>query len=691
MHTSISSSLSLSPARVRALGEAGVHHTEDLLNFPPRRYLDRKNTARIANLSGKGEEITIMGHIKEVQLLSSGRKKRLEAVITDGSGTLKCVWFRGVGYFKKYLEKGDYVSIYGKVKKFGPWLSMAHPDLDKLRDPAGQLSSFGIIPVYPGNAGFKKAYINSALLQKWAGELLDEVTFEEYLPDYLRSRHKLCSRNLAYRFVHLPEHLGQAKEGRKRLKFDELFFFEMAIHVLKLRNKEKQPGLRIKAPGALTKHFFTQELPFELTEGQRNALSDIRRDLAGGHQMNRLLQGDVGSGKTIVAIGAMLMLLDNGYQAAFMAPTEILAEQHFRTLSQYFEALQIPVRLLTGKTKAAQKREIREEAANGTLSIMVGTHALIQDGVEFQQLGIAIIDEQHRFGVKQRARFQQHHAYPHILAMSATPIPRSLAMTVFGNMDISVIKGLPAGRKPIRTALRFENKREKVMAFLADSVRQGGQIYVVYPLVEESELLDLKSATDGYEQLRHRFPELHIGLLHGRMKPNEKEAIMQSFERGETDILVSTTVIEVGINVPNASVMVIEQAERFGLSQLHQLRGRIGRGSRQSYCILMADYKRSKVAIERLETMVKTNDGFEIAEADLRLRGPGDFLGTKQSGIPDFKFADILRDEDLLELAREEAQRLLTDDPKLEREEHQHLKKHLREYLRARKDFYSMM
>lgn len=691
MSSSLSSTLSLSANRQRVLAEAGLHTAADLLNFPPRRYLDRKNTARIADLSGKGEEITLIGHIKDVQLLASGKKKRLEAVITDGSGTLKCVWFRGIGYFKKYLEKGDYVSIYGKVKKFGPWLSVAHPDLDKLSDPDKQMSSFGIIPVYPSNAGFKKTYINSALLQKWAGKLLDETRFEEYLPDEIRTRHKLCNRTLAYRFVHLPEHLGQAKEGRKRLKFDELFFFEMAIHVLKLRNNEKHAGQRIDGPGNLTRQFFTQKLPFELTEGQRNALSDIRGDLTGGRQMNRLLQGDVGSGKTVVAIGAILMLLDNGYQAAFMAPTEILAEQHFRTLSQYFDALELPIRLLTGKTSAAQKRGIREEAKSGRLSVMVGTHALIQDGVDFRQLGIAVIDEQHRFGVKQRAKFQQHHAYPHILAMSATPIPRSLAMTVFGNMDISVIKGLPAGRKPIRTALRFENKREKVMAFLAESVRKGGQVYIVYPLVEESELMDLKSATDGHENLRHRFPELSIGLLHGRMKSEEKEAVMKSFEQGETDILVSTTVIEVGIDVPNASVMLIEQAERFGLSQLHQLRGRIGRGSRQSYCILMADYKRSKVAVERLETMVKTNDGFEIAEADLKLRGPGDFLGTKQSGLPDFKFADILKDEALLELARDEAQRLLASDPKLEQEEYHALREHMRNYLRNRKDFYNMM
>lgn len=691
MNSTLGIQLQLSPARLKALRHSGVDSPEALLDFAPRRYLDRKNTARISDLTGKGEEVTIIGHIKQVDLITAGRKKRLEAILTDGSGTLKCVWFRGIGFFKKYLEKGDYVSLYGKVKRFGSWLSIAHPDLDKLTDPQKQLTSFGIIPVYGSTAQLKKAYINSALLQKWAEKLLKTVDYEEFLPDAFRARLKLCSRNTAYRFIHLPEHLGQAREGRKRLKFDELFFFEIAIQALKLRADEKQQGLLIEGPGELTKQFFTQKLSFELTEGQRKALSDIRKDLGSGRQMNRLLQGDVGSGKTVVAIGAMLMLIDNGYQAAFMAPTEILAEQHFRTLSQYFDALQVPIRLLTGKAKAARKRQIREEAASGTLSIMVGTHALIQDGVTFKRLGIAVIDEQHRFGVEQRARFQQHHSHPHILAMSATPIPRSLAMTVFGKMDISIIKGLPAGRKPIRTALRFENKREKVMAFLADSVKNGGQIYVVYPLVEESEVMDLKSATDGYEKLRHRFPDTSVGLLHGRMKPDEKEAVMQAFEQGETDILVSTTVIEVGINVPNASVMVIEQAERFGLSQLHQLRGRIGRGSRQSYCILMADYKRSNVAIERLNTMVKTADGFEIAEADLRLRGPGDFLGTKQSGLPDFKFADILRDEALLEVARHEAQRLLKADPELALEEHQALKKHVREYIRAREGFFSMM
>ncbi|AXJ00085.1 ATP-dependent DNA helicase RecG [Cyclonatronum proteinivorum] len=683
----MSFSLSISAPRLKALHSHGLHTDQDLLDFVPRRYLDRNAVSSIGLLRGAGEEVTVIGTVKDIRT----DNKRLEVFISDSSGELKCVWFRGINYFKKLLKPGDEVSVYGKVQRFGRWLSIAHPDLEKIKDNTNPTKTVGTIPVYASNSFFKKVWLTSQVFQQWASELLRTTALPDILPESVRLRLKLKNRHQAYISVHNPENLKDAQNGKTYLKFEELFLFELAVHTLKLRAESQQTLLRFNGPGELTKLFFRDALPFNLTDGQVKALKDIRSDFESGRLMNRLIQGDVGSGKTVVAIGAILMMLDNGYQAAFMAPTEILAEQHYRTLCQYLSQLDVDIRLLTGKRTSRQKRDILDAAAQGNPMIVAGTHALIQQGVELPRLGLIVVDEQHRFGVEQRARFANNPISPHTLAMSATPIPRSLALSVFGKLDISVIKGLPAGRKPIKTGIRPDSKREDVYRFLDTVLKEGGQVYIVYPLVEESEALDLENAMDGFEVIRKRFPDYSVGLLHGRMKADEKEAVMSSFESGETSLLVSTTVIEVGINVPNASVMVIEHAERFGLSQLHQLRGRIGRGSKQSYCILITSPKQSKTGKERLRAMTETNDGFLISEADLRLRGPGDFLGTRQSGVPEFKFADLVEDEALLAEAAAQVSLLLEDDPKLEKPEHQPLRLYFEKYLNERRKFFEMM
>ncbi|MCC5935422.1 MAG: ATP-dependent DNA helicase RecG [Balneolales bacterium] len=683
----MSFSIPVSIPRLKALHAHNLRSDQDLLDFIPRRYLDRNSVSSVGMLKGSGEEATIIGTVKDIRQAD----KRLEVIVEDSTGRLKCVWFRGTAYFKKLLSPGDEISVFGKVQRFGAWLSIAHPDVEKIKDNSQLTKTVGTIPVYPSNNFFKKVWLGSQQFQQWALQLLSRDTLPDLLPESVRLRLKLTTRHQAYLYVHSPENLKQANAGRVYLKFEELFFFELAVHTLKLRSASKPAQLHFNGPGELTKTFFNEVLPFELTAGQVNALKDIRTDFGSGRLMNRLIQGDVGSGKTIVAIGAILMMLDNGYQAIFMAPTEILAEQHYRTLFSYLNPLGVDIRLLTGKRKSSQKKEILNAAALGSPMVIAGTHALIQEGVELPRLGLIVVDEQHRFGVEQRARFSSASIPPHTLAMSATPIPRSLALSVFGKLDISVIKGLPSGRKPIKTGIRPDTKREDVYQFLDTVLTDGGQVYIVYPLVEESEALDLENAMDGFETVKGRFPAHRIGLLHGRMKADEKEAVMQAFEAGDTAILVSTTVIEVGINVPNASVMVIEHAERFGLSQLHQLRGRIGRGSRQSYCILITSPKQSKTGRERLRVMTETNDGFLISEADLRLRGPGDFLGTRQSGVPEFRFADLVEDEALLQEAAAQVKLLLADDPELKKPEHEQLRLYFQKYLNERRKFFEMM
>lgn len=680
----------LSSKRLEALGSEGIRSVEDLLNFFPRSYLDRSNTQKIKYLAGSGEEVTIAGKVSDISTAGYGKKKRLEVFINDGTGIIKGVWFRGVGYFSKYFKEGETVAFFGEAKRYGKSISIAHPEVDKISSE-GDLDSFSrIFPIYPGSKVLSKTRITSKLLQQWMEEVLNKHTFDEFLPGHLLSELKFPRRQEAYRMIHFPENHNEHKNALNRFKFEELFLFELSMEKINFTIKERASGHVFNESGTYTSKYFNELLPFELTDGQRSSLAEIKKDVRSGRQMNRLIQGDVGAGKTIVAIGAILMALDNGYQAAFLAPTEILAEQHYRTLADHLKELDINVRLLVGSQKKALRTDILTDMEGGNAQVVVGTHAIFQDEVRFHNLGLAVIDEQHRFGVQQRADLLNKGSHPHMLVMSATPIPRSLAMTVYADLDVSIIRDMPSGRKPIRTAIRSNKKREDVYNFVQQEVKDGGQVYVVYPLVEESEALDLKDATAGFEKLKKRFPDFNIGLLHGRMKSEEKDEIMQAFIKNEIQILVSTTVIEVGVDVANASIMIIEHAERFGLSQLHQLRGRIGRGERQSYCILMPDVKVSKSGRFRLKTMEETNDGFRIAEADLKLRGPGDFLGTKQSGLPDFKFADIVEDQFLLAQAKEKAKELLNEDPEIQSPQNRELNTVFTPYFKEKVKFYGM-
>ena len=681
---SISKLPGLSTKRLDALATEGIRTERDLLNFFPSRYLDRSNVQKIKHLMGSGEEVTVVGKVVNLQEVGFKRSKRLEVSVNDGTGIVKGVWFRGASYFKKIFKEGELVAFFGAAKRYGKSISIAHPEVDKLSEE-GDVSNFSkIVPIYPSNKEFSKTHLTNKIVAGWIETLLDQIIIKEYLPESLIKEMKFPSRAEAYRMIHFPEDHSEHKRALQRFKFEELFLFELSMEKIHHTVEERKSGHVFSKTGNYTSKYFNELLPFELTEGQVSSLADIKKDVQSGKQMNRLIQGDVGAGKTIVAIGAMLMALDNGFQAAFLAPTEILAEQHYRTLAEHLKGLAINVRLLVGGQKSKLRMDVLTDLEGGGCQIVVGTHAIIQQDVRFHKLGLAVIDEQHRFGVKQRAELLNKGFHPHILVMSATPIPRSLAMTVYADLDISV------GRKPIKTAIRGNKKREGVYNFAESEVKDGGQVYVIYPLVEESEALDLKDATAGFEKLKKRFPDFEVGLLHGRMKSTEKEAVMKAFINNEIQILVSTTVIEVGVDVSNASVMIIEHAERFGLSQLHQLRGRIGRGERQSYCILMPDVKVSKAGAFRLKTMEETNDGFKIAEADLKLRGPGDFLGTKQSGLPDFKVADIVEDQFILAQAKEKAHELITKDPGLNSVEHQSLKKIFEPYHKEKAEFYGM-
>lgn len=686
----LSSLKGISTKRLEALAASGITSPGDFINYFPRRYLDRSNTQKIKHLMGSGEEVTVAGKVTSIEMAGYGKKKRLEVTIEDETGSLKGVWFRGAGYFRKYFREDDYVAFFGSAKRYGRSVTIAHPEVDKLSE-SGDLSSFSrIVPIYPGNKEISKARITSSSIQKWVGTILDHSNPSEFLPQSILSEMKLPGRAEAYRMIHFPETHNDHKRALNRFKFEELFLFQLSMEKIHNSVKERNTGHIFSGMSEYTRTFFNELIPFELTKGQIGALSDIKKDVQSGKQMNRLVQGDVGAGKTLVAVGAMLMALDNGFQAAFLAPTEILAEQHYRSLTKHLEGLDINIRLLTGSSKSALRTDILTDIEGGSCQIAVGTHAIIQDTVRFHRLGLAVIDEQHRFGVKQRSELLNKGDHPHMLVMSATPIPRSLAMTVYADLDVSLIRDLPAGRKPIKTAIRSHKKRPDVLNFVRSEIEDGGQAYVIYPLVEESEALDLKDATAGYEKLQKEFPEFSVGLVHGRLSQEEKDKVMKAFISNEVQILVSTTVIEVGVDVPNASVMIIEHAERFGLSQLHQLRGRIGRGDRQSYCILMPDVKVSKSGRFRLKTMEETTDGFRIAEADLKLRGPGDFLGTKQSGLPDFRVADIVEDQFILEQAKTKAAELLHRDPDLKADDNRRLNKVFTPYFEKKREFYGM-
>ena len=659
--------------------ELGIFKYVDLLNFYPNRYIDRTRYFKINELNNNVAEVQIIGKIIHIKTVEFGKnQKRLVATFVDDTGQMELVWFQGHKWIRESLKLNEICVIFGKCTSFNGVYNMAHPEIELMTEHEQSLRS-AMQPVYPSTEKLTNRGISNRVINKMMQQLFQETqaNFSETLPDYLRADLKLIPKKSALFNIHFPKSAEALAKAQFRLKFEELFFIQLKLITKNAIRKHKIKGHPFSLVGDYFNNFFQNHLPFDLTNAQKRVIKEIRNDMGNPAQMNRLLQGDVGSGKTIVAFMSMLLALDNGYQACLMAPTEILANQHFIGLSELAEPMNLNIKILTGSTKIAQRRIIHEELENGSLHILIGTHALLEDKVKFKNLGLAIIDEQHRFGVEQRSKLWQKNTIPpHILVMTATPIPRTLAMSLYGDLDISVIDELPPGRKPIQTVHRFDSNRLKVWKFIRDEIAIGRQIYIVYPLIQESEKMDFKDLMDGYKGISRDFPlpKYAVSILHGKMKPTEKDAEMKRFSEGKTNIMVATTVIEVGVNVPNASVMIIESAERFGLSQLHQLRGRVGRGADQSYCILMTSHKLSADSKTRMETMVKTNDGFEIAEVDLKLRGPGDLMGKQQSGVLNLQIADLVKDRDLLFLARNHAQKLLKEDPSMSKPDHQKLR-----------------
>lgn len=659
--------------------ELGIHRYEDLLNFYPNRYIDRTRYYQINELNNNPAEVQIIGKVVHLKTVEFGKgKKRLVAVFTDNTGQLELNWFQGHKWFRDSLKLNTPYVIFGKVTNFNGQYSMAHPEMELYQEHQQSLRS-SMQPVYPSTETLTNRGVSNRVINKMMQQVFLETQglFVETLPQNLLEELKMIPKSAALFNIHFPKSPELLAKAQFRLKFEELFFIQLQLITKNLVRKHKIKGHPFTVVGEHFNNFYKNHLPFELTNAQKKVLKEIRNDMGTNAQMNRLLQGDVGSGKTIVALMAMLIALDNGFQSCLMAPTEILANQHFNGLTELAKDLNINIKLLTGSTKTAERKIIHEELENGSLHIIIGTHALLEDKVQFHNLGLAIIDEQHRFGVEQRSKlWQKNEIPPHILVMTATPIPRTLAMSLYGDLDISVIDELPPGRKPIQTVHRYDSNRLKVWKFIKDEIAKGRQIYIVYPLIQESETMDYKDLMDGYESISRDFPLPHysISMVHGKMKPADKDAEMKRFAEGKTNIMIATTVIEVGVNVPNASVMIIESAERFGLSQLHQLRGRVGRGAEQSYCILMTSFKLSNDSKIRLDTMCKTNDGFEIAEVDLKLRGPGDIMGKQQSGVLNLQIADLVKDKEILLLARHEAMKLLKKDPSMTLPEHQTLR-----------------
>ena len=669
------------PARGELLRkELGIHKYGDLINFFPNRYIDRTRYYKINELQASNSEVQIVGKIINIKTVEFGKnQKRLVATFVDDTGQLELLWFQGIKWIRETLKINEVYVIFGRLTEFNSKFSIAHPEMELLDEHKAELRS-AMQPVYPSTEKLIQRGVTNKVINKAIQQLFQETkaNFTETLPTYLLEQLKLISKNEAVFNIHFPKNQDLLAKAQFRLKFEELFFIQLQLISKNLIRKHKIKGYPFEKVGENFTDFYKNHLPFELTNAQKRVLKEIRNDLGSNAQMNRLLQGDVGSGKTIVALMCMLLAKDNGFQSCLMAPTEILANQHFIGLSELAIPLKINIKILTGSTKTSERKIIHEALENGTLDILIGTHALLEDKVKFKNLGLAVIDEQHRFGVEQRSKlWKKNEIPPHVLVMTATPIPRTLAMSLYGDLDISVIDELPPGRKPIQTVHRFDSNRLKVLKFIKDEIAIGRQIYIVYPLIQESETMDYKDLMDGYEGICREFPlpQYSISMLHGKMKPAEKELEMQRFVKGKTNIMVATTVIEVGVNVPNASVMIIESAERFGLSQLHQLRGRVGRGADQSYCILMTSHKLSNDTKTRIETMCRTNDGFEIAEVDLKLRGPGDLMGKQQSGVLNLKIADLVRDKDILQLARYEAIKLLKIDPTMQKPEHLEMRK----------------
>ena len=669
--------------------ELGIYSYEDLLYYYPYKYIDRSRTYTIREINGTMPYIQLRGKIVRYETQGEGYKRRLTAIFADATGTTELVWFKGIKYIQDRYKPGTEYTLFGRPTLFGSRLNIAHPEIDPVDVEID--GNTGLQPYYTTTEKMKSHFLNSKAVQKIIATLWKVIprSLPETLPAAVIARAHVIYLSEALYNIHFPQSPDVLRKAQFRLKFEELFYLQLNILRYTRQRMRRLGGFPFGTIGEHFNRFYRECLPFELTGAQKRVLKEIRADVGSGRQMNRLLQGDVGSGKTLVALMAMLMAVDNGYQACMMAPTEILATQHYETLSSLLRPIGVRTELLTGSTRKKQREEIHEGLVSGDVKILVGTHALLEDTVVFSNLGFVVIDEQHRFGVEQRSRlWRKNSRPPHILVMTATPIPRTLAMTVYGDLDVSVIDELPPGRKPVTTIHRYDNRRAELYESIRRQIEQGRQVYIVYPLIQESEKIDLKNLEEGFKQIREVFPEYTVCMVHGKMKPAEKDAEMQRFVGGEAQIMVATTVIEVGVNVPNATVMVIENAERFGLSQLHQLRGRVGRGADQSYCVLVTSHKLSEDTRKRIEIMTRTNDGFEISEADLQLRGPGDMEGTQQSGIAfDLRIANIAKDGQILQLARDIAGEVLDADPDLAKPENAVLPRRLEKLFRRKIDF----
>src|SRR5690554_2020941 len=667
--------------------EAGIDKMWNLLNYFPFRYVNRSNYSNIVDLPQmEGQQVQLKGKIIGVREVGTGRGKRLQASFQDETGVIDLVWFKGAKWIKNKLTSATLFRVYGKPTRFGSHWNIAHPEITPFSKVAHEK---GLQPIYNSTDKLTKKGLHSKGIEQLTYQLASTIKgrIPEILPQEIINEYRLISREEAYYNIHIPKSFDDIQKAQTRIKFEELLFLQLELLLRKNANTEKTQGFTFEQTGAFFDEFYKNHIPFELTNAQKRVVKEIRKDLRKGIHMNRLLQGDVGSGKTLVALLSMLFGIGNGYQTALMAPTEILAQQHFKTIAELLQDLDLNVAILTGSTKKSDRVLLHEALENGEIDLLIGTHALLEPTVKFKNLGLVVIDEQHRFGVAQRARlWKKNTKPPHILVMTATPIPRTLAMTFYGDLDVSVIDELPPGRKPITTMHFFESSRLKVFALMKNEIALGRQVYIVYPLIKESETLDYRNLHEGYETISRSFPrpDYQISIVHGQMKPKDKAYEMDQFAKGNTNIMVATTVIEVGVNVPNASVMIIESSERFGLSQLHQLRGRVGRGAEKSYCILMTGDKLSNEGKKRLKTMVSTNDGFKIAEVDLEIRGPGDIMGTQQSGELNLKLADLAKDGQLITLARNIAKDILGEDPLLENEKNKLLREELKRTLKSK-------
>ncbi|MGG5209896.1 ATP-dependent DNA helicase RecG [Chryseobacterium sp. MIQD13] len=685
LETSIEYVKGIGPDRAKLIKNVlGLSTVDDLLNFYPIRYLDKNKVYKISQLEESSIEIQLKGRITQIQEIQTGKTKRLSAKFNDDTGTMDLVWFQYSKWLKEQIPVNHEVYIFGKINVFNRQFSMPHPEIEAEENKENDSR---LKPIYPSSEKLTKRGLNQRFFQNVLRNICREIPnlIEENFPDYMMKAFKFLSRQHTFLNIHFPKDMEHFEKADNRLKFEESFFFQLGYGLKKLHHKTHSPGNPFPIVGDHFNDFYNHHIPFDLTNAQKRVLKEIRLDMKRPIQMNRLLQGDVGSGKTMVALLTMLIAMDNGFQSCMMAPTEILAQQHYNGIKDLLTGTGINIRLLTGSTKTSERKIIHEELESGTLSILVGTHAVLEDKVKFKNLGLAIIDEQHRFGVAQRAKlWAKNKIPPHILVMTATPIPRTLAMSFYSDLDVSVIDEMPVGRKPIITAHRREKDRTYVYNFCRDEIRKGRQVYFVYPLIEESETLDYKNLMEGLDHVMNAFSDYNVTMLHGKMKPAEKDAAMNYFASGKAEIMVATTVIEVGVNVPNASVMVIESSERFGLSQLHQLRGRVGRGAEQSYCILMTSDKLSKESRTRIRTMTETNDGFKISEVDMQLRGPGDILGTQQSGVVDFKRLDLVNDSAIIKTTKNTVDKILEADPHLTNPENQVIKNYYLKYYKGK-------